>query len=618
MKPTPEIQQVFHGLLSALREQTLTGVQKVQLDRLLGQYPALRDDYVDYVLLCAELHAYQILSWEKSSNLAQNFFKGAEDNETDIRNSEPSETAKQDTVCPPPATFLETDTPSQRGIPIQSKTTDHTADIEAYAKQALEQFKADEKQQQEELAYKEYLARRRRIMVSTSSLAALLIIALLIWLVPAPKSTESELVTVVTTPPLVATIIKARDAMWDQQDFSTDAGTRLSASGLFLKQGLIQIGFDNGAEVILQAPCDLQLEGPGRLFLRSGTVSAIVPERAEGFSIRTLNGTITDYGTEFSVITHERGDTQTQVYEGRVEVQGLTQPNEPGVSTIMLIKHEAARISAAGKVTEHQFRQDQVIREMPEDIGFGIPGRRFSLADAFLGGNGFGTGSLDDMVDIRNGRVVPCNSQKYNIRLDTAHATEAASLPYVDYLFVPDGGERPVQISSTGFEFFGCPDTDGVSFAFCRVDGFLGMIGIGFRELSLNGETYGTLDAPLLSLHANTGITFDLKAIRSSLTGGHIDRFTALCGISKTAREHAVRVGRLVVDQADFWVLVDGKIGFRALNLSSLDGGVPVDMPLNDSHRFLTLMVTCSGTHGYDWGLFADPALELSDREKLE
>jgi len=75
------------------------------------------------------------------------------------------------------------------------------------------------------------------------------------------------------------------------------------------------------------------------------------------------------------------------------------------------------------------------------------------------------------------------------------------------------------------------------------------------RLAQLNGVEYGSNTHPGIMMHANTGITFDLEAIRSIIPNSRIRRFTSFCGLSETLN------GLPLMDyaSADMWVLVDGQ-----------------------------------------------------------
>ncbi len=124
------------------------------------------------------------------------------------------------------------------------------------------------------------------------------------------------------------------------------------------------------------------------------------------------------------------------------------------------------------------------------------------------------------------------------------------------------------------------------------------------ETLTLGGQTYGTAARPALLMHANLGITFDLDAMRASLTGSRIKRFTSVCGINN-------QVQTTKTPDAIVYVLVDGQVRFyRKIQLPT-DLAVNIRVDLRDNEQFLTLVCLAGKANYGDWTLFGVPALEL-------
>jgi hypothetical protein len=445
-------------------------------------------------------------------------------------------------------------------------------------------------------------------MVGLSSLAAMVAILLLAWLSPKPLDESS----VAPKPAMVARILKSVGAEWGGGDFSTAVGTRLAASSMQLKQGLMQIVFDRGAEVILQAPCYIRLDDTGRLTLFQGVLSAVVPERAKGFVVRTPTGVITDYGTEFGVIARQDGETETQVYLGRVKVE--TVPDM--VSTHapqFLTEGQANAVNRSGEIHSIDFQSQQIVREMPEKAGLGIPGKRLDLADMVGGGNGYGTGTLETGINPKTGMIAdPVINMT---RGDATAYTSVPVLPFVDGVFVPNGANRPVRVSGENHVFDDCPPTSGRFYSDIANGGRLQTRGTPeYRTLTLDGTVYGTQEHPAIILHANAGITFDLEAIRAAHPGFKFTRFRSICGISQNAPQLAKKAN------ASFWILVDGNERFGKTDVTTNQESMPVEVNLDRQERYLTLVVTDGDLQNdsngkqldisNDYGLFAEPVLE--------
>jgi hypothetical protein len=109
-------------------------------------------------------------------------------------------------------------------------------------------------------------------------------------------------------------------------------------------------------------------------------------------------------------------------------------------------------------------------------------------------------------------------------------------------------------------------------------------------------------------LHGNSGITFDLDAIRKMLPRLDITKFEALCGIPDQIGD----------SDADYWavldvhVMLDGKPHYVKHSLDTSAEKIAISIPIQKNQRFLTLAVADAGNgnHG-DYAVFAQPQLIL-------
>lgn len=491
--------------------------------------------------------------------------------------------------------------------------------LRAHAERLFERFKTDEMRRQQESMYREFCARRRRLLFGAGSLVALLILVIcgqFLGLKSPPP--EPMVPTAPASPPVLARVVRSLNARWQEPMLSTEPGTALRPSSVLLAEGLVELAFDEGTGVVVQAPAALHLEDAGQIFLHGGSVSVRVAKGSSGFIVRTPTGTVVDYGTEFGVVVNEYGETEAFVYEGKIGLRSGSDPVRSLASRI-LTPGQAGAVDASGRIVDRDFQSRKVIREMPETSGFGIPGRRFDLADALAGGNGFGTADPNQKVDLRTASISGLRHNDVNPPIVGIVHTPAPTIPFVDFLFIADASSGPVPISSTGQRFRECPDTDGNAFAYLTNGDFPRHIPGEWMEQVLGGIRYGTRTKPAICIHANAGVTFDLQAIRDSMPGVRLAQFTGMCGISETAEatlrregEHATR------PRADFWVLVDGQVRFRRQKMEVLSGVTRVSVELQDDHRFLSLIVTDGGNgNGFDWGIFAEPALKLTLDEQV-
>ena len=119
-----------------------------------------------------------------------------------------------------------------------------------------------------------------------------------------------------------AVMEKTSAARWESGNLPTSEGSRLGSGTLRLAEGLATLRFDSGAEVILEAPAEIELIDEMNCELARGTLVADIPDSAIGFRIETPAANVVDYGTRFAVnVDGSTGATRTQVFEGLVEVE---------------------------------------------------------------------------------------------------------------------------------------------------------------------------------------------------------------------------------------------------------------------------------------------------------
>ena len=487
--------------------------------------------------------------------------------------------------------------------------------IKKAAEQAFERFMAEERRRQEEEAHRLYLARRRRLMVGAGALATLAIVVISAWLAGLLKSTAPSTTPAPPTPaapPVVARITRSLNARWRGPTHPTGPGAPLIPSSMFLTEGLVELAFSGGTEVILQAPVDLRLEEDDQMFLGGGSISARIVNGSSGFIVRTPSGTVVDYGTEFGVAVNCQGETEATVYQGKIGLRSGSDPVRIGDSKL-LIEGQAGRVDQAGKITETPYLANQTIREMPKYSGFAVPGRRLSLADVVGGGNGFGTGDWGSALDVLTGKRI---EEFYypggnGVRWQEPPLDDYAYAPvpdhdYIDGVFVPVSATGAITVTSAGH-------TTELSFQpvntrFGTGIGNWSKPPKGKRAVNpvLNGRLYGIPGQPAIMMKRNKGITFDLAAIRMALPGVKIEAFTALCGISESDRTPGNKA------TASFLVLVDGAARFVGSDLTPASGGAAVRVDLSDRDQFLTLITAFSAVgNPRNHSVFAVPALEL-------
>jgi hypothetical protein len=359
----------------------------------------------------------------------------------------------------------------------------------------------------------------------------------------------------------------------------------------------MEITYDTGAKVILQGPVTYEVESENGGFMSVGKLTGKVEvKKAKGFVVRTPSANVTDLGTEFGVEVTKDGSTTSYVYRGAVRLQAMSCNGKTDGEIRILRESESAciksvdgqsnsnRITAAGPVT--------FVRKIPKQTM-----KLLDLVDVVAGGNGY-SGRRNAGIDPINGKLVNA--------LDTTAKTpwsgdgryhRVPERHFVDGVFVPNGGNGPVQIDSTGRTFGEFSKTGNAAWQYVWAGGSLQLDNV---PTQLGDIDYASSGHGLIYLNGNAAVTFDLDAIRKTSPGCRHLRF----------RSVAANTGHGI---ADIWVLVDGTARYQRWRINK-DGGVfVVEVPLGEADRFLTLAATDGGDgiRG-DWILFGDPRLEVS------
>jgi hypothetical protein len=179
------------------------------------------------------------------------------------------------------------------------------------------------------------------------AVAAMLLVGVGIWTVMVLTAPRPDA-------PLVATLTGAQDVRWHDADHTIAVGASLpAATEIRMRSGLARLMFRSGAEVVVEGPARFTPESDGRLTLKSGRLTALVPPKAKGFTVKTPTAEVVDLGTEFGVdAPSTRGSTvEVQVFDGRVTLQPAEAKSETPAPPQLVTAGEGARIDPAGTVT---------------------------------------------------------------------------------------------------------------------------------------------------------------------------------------------------------------------------------------------------------------------------
>ncbi|MCS7469377.1 DUF1553 domain-containing protein [Stieleria sp. ICT_E10.1] len=267
------------------------------------------------------------------------------------------------------------------------------------------------------------------------------------------------------------------------------------------------------------------------------------------------------------------------------------------------VRREARVVSDSSLKAYESAKQQWVRRRNQIDFELArLEGDGLDLADIVGGGNGSGTGTFRQGIDVRNAKVQTRDFGRLGNVVPNRFA--ASDFDFVDGVFVPSGeaGQAKVPVTSTGITISGLPTTSGDAWDMIRNGPVASQ-----HSPELDGIDFTQDGHSLLGLHANAGITFDLSAIRQSLADGAAEtspgmplRFTAQLGYFGASGPH----------RADAWVFVDGRNVAEFKQLGREDGLQPIDLELSAAVRFLTLVSTDGGNGmGHDQIGFGDPRI---------
>ena len=449
----------------------------------------------------------------------------------------------------------------------------------------------------------------------------------------------------------VARLFRTIDCAWSG-DYIPEAGDGLAAGDkLSLESGLAEIVFQDGARAILQGPGKLDVRSRAAAYLERGKCAVSVDRaRVKGFQIDTRGMKYTDLGTEFGVLVAATGEQEVHVFRGTVRVEqgdelgaGSREQNNlpspsgrgaggeggsgsplpdhrymvPARSPLILAANQAIRVAAPDASGKHDKPIERVVANQRQFVRALPPATGLDLVDIVAGGDGLST-RRNREINPTNGRFGDEPGGHDNIdpgvgsvfRADHQYHRVPGS-PLIDGVFIVHGGRGPVQLDSAGHSFAGFPHNDGKTANMIQAVGATPVRPRAWFTAKQNnlpqlgGVDYSSIGHGVLAIRSNKGITFDLAAIRAAHPGYRLLSLAAVAGNSCRANSGS--------SLGNFWVFVDGQLRFQQRNVSVNTGAIPLDISLQPTDRYLTLVAT-TATPGGIWNgtMFGDPKLKLA------
>jgi hypothetical protein len=194
-----------------------------------------------------------------------------------------------------------------------------------------------------------WLRSRRYVLVGAGLAAALLVAASVPFLsdyLPQPIATlgekTAEPIAVTDEDVRVATLGRLAGCEWAEGSPHLDSGQGIEAGAtLQLTKGLASIVFESGAEVIVQGPTKLRVDGPQLCGLVLGSIAANVPPRASGVTVRGPASEVIDLGTQFGFSVSDDGSSEVHVFKGEVVTRSLDSSGNAVGDRLLLKQNEA-------------------------------------------------------------------------------------------------------------------------------------------------------------------------------------------------------------------------------------------------------------------------------------
>jgi hypothetical protein len=378
----------------------------------------------------------------------------------------------------------------------------------------------------------------------------------------------------------VATLADSMNAKWADTYASISNGTRFATGNIvFLREGLAQLLFDNETRVTLEGPAEFQILMGDHIKLNYGRLYATVPQGAIGFTVNTSSARIIDLGTEFGIETDGHGDTVLHVIKGKTMLIAGEKSNKVSMEVAQGIAKKVSAFTSA--ISDIPCNSGKFARSINSSKQITWRGEPLDLASIIAGENGFVPALTPITLNPNTGEyeTKPLVSKAYTTN---SSYNRVLGNVFIDGVFVPDGTNGPVTITSGGHRF-SCPSTSGK---------FNRNIAVFYKPSNkassdmqaalFDGIIYGSEKQPCVLLHSNIGITIDLDRIRQAYPGQKIEQLQTGYGLTWAEKN----------GKADFFILVDGILRHEDKALISQEKSQSVSIKLEPAARFLTFIVT--------------------------
>lgn len=413
----------------------------------------------------------------------------------------------------------------------------------------------------------------------------------------------------ITQDTIFARPIDGFQAQWDQA--SQPGSDGLTAGRYRLTHGEMRLLLSDDTQIKLVGPAEFELSAHGEIVLLEGKLVADVPRAGSGFRVHTPAGDIYDSGSRFGVEVLDPWTTETEVMAGRISAAAYL-PDGGLAPFIVIEEDQAARLDmVSGRVDPIQAGGDRFSMDYVRVI---------DLVDAVAGGDGT-TGRRNTGIDPRDGRWWgrPLGGEVDWSFVSDGRFHDVDRCPLVAGIFIPSPGSDPTQLDPAGHTYRELTVSQGYSYGLIWAGGFVSAPGSQPQlDTLIDGVNYAAPSRGLIRMHANAGICFDLGEVRRRHPGLTTTRFRTGFSNREATRRNSDGSDAGIYASVDLWVFVDGRLRLAERDVTTSDGMLEIDLPLNDDDQYLTVVVTDGMNQTtFDWVLLCQPRIDLrpSDRD---
>ena len=167
--------------------------------------------------------------------------------------------------------------------------------------------------------------------------AALVMAGVILW---PPWGAPSRMKPGETVASLTRSVAASLELFGASSDFRN--GSAVRTGSYQLDEGLVQITFESGVEVVIEAPASFEIQGPELMILNEGRLAANVTPQGIGFTVETPDAEVVDFGTEFAIEVVGQRSSEVHVFQGEVEVHLKQQDHL--IDPVRLVANQATRI----------------------------------------------------------------------------------------------------------------------------------------------------------------------------------------------------------------------------------------------------------------------------------